>query len=154
MVCYECQCLYCGHKTQIHFATDSAPNPKQEFLHFCKICKTDTLHKRTLTKKTLSEIHRKAQEEALRQSIIEKCKDYNLQYRFLHQSVIITTHLSDWCFDYHQPKITLYHESTIKVNFKTGNYAKSHCQFKEKKMKPTEVIDYIVSHDNRHSNSQ
>lgn len=36
-------------------------------------------------------------------------------------------------FDYHRPRKTLYHESTIKVNFVTGDYAKSHKQFKSEK---------------------
>lgn len=67
--------------------------------------------------------------------------------RFLYQSVIVTTPLADWCFDYHQRKITLYHESTIKINFATGDFVKSHLQFANRKMTPLEVIDYIASHD-------
>lgn len=147
MRCLECQCCHCGRKTQILFAEEPIPDPKQEFHYFCKNCETHTVHQRVLNKKTLAEIRKVQEEEALRQVIIDKCNEYGIQYRFLYQSVIVTTHLSDWCFDYHQPKITLYHESTTKINFKTGNYAKSHCQFRKRKMKPTEVIDYIVSHD-------
>ena len=55
--------------------------------------------------------------------------------------------LADWCFDYHQSRITLYHESTVKINFETGDYAKSHLQFANRKMKPLDVIDYIAAHD-------
>lgn len=72
---------------------------------------------------------------------------YGFLYRFLYQSVIITTQLSDWCFDYHQSAITLYHESTIKINFETGNFAKAHVQFRNQKMSVPEVIDYIAAHD-------
>ena len=67
--------------------------------------------------------------------------------RFLYHSVIITTPLSGWCFDYHTPKKTLYHESTTKINFATGYYAKAHVQFRDRRMSPIEVIDYIANHD-------
>ncbi len=75
------------------------------------------------------------------------CNEKGFSCRFLYQSVIITTDLSDWCFDYHLSRITLYHESTIKINFTTGNYAKAHVQFRNRKMTIPEVIDYIAKHD-------
>ncbi len=94
-----------------------------------------------------AELRRKEQEEALRQSIIDKCIEYGFQCRFLYRSVIVTTNLSDWCFDYHESRIKLLHESTIKVNFKNGKPAKSHVQFENRKMTPCEVITYIAEHD-------
>ncbi len=39
------------------------------------------------------------------------------------------------------------YESTIKVNFKTGDYAKTHEQFRDRKMTCEEVIDYIARHE-------
>ena len=95
----------------------------------------------------MAELRREQQEEELRDSIVRKCEELGFKCRFLYQSVIVTTPLADWCFDYHQSKITLYHESSIKINFKTGDYAKSHLQFANRKMKPLEVIDYIAAHD-------
>jgi translation initiation factor IF-3 len=38
-------------------------------------------------------------------------------------------------------------ESTVKINFETGNYAKMHVQFRGRKMSCEEVIDYIVAYD-------
>ena len=76
---------------------------------------------RTLTRKTANELKKKQAESDLQQSIVERCNHYGFQYRFLYQSVIVTTPLSDWCFDYHHNKITLYHESTTKINFATGD---------------------------------
>ena len=123
------------------------PSYGEEFLRFCKICEKETLFTRTLTRKTAKELQRQKAEQDLRQTIIDCCNSYHFQYRFLYQSVIVTTPLADWCFDYHQPQITLYHESTIKINFATGDYAKAHVQFRNKSMSPVEVIHYIASHD-------
>ena len=143
---YECECLKCGRKRQ--FAFDE-PYPKfgDTFPRFCTMCAADTVHTRTLKKKTAAELRTVERENALRQSIVDKCAEMGFQCRFLYQSVIVTTALSDWCFDYHKSKITLYHESTIKINFATGNYAKAHVQFNARKMKPLEVIEYIAAHD-------
>lgn len=35
----------------------------------------------------------------------------------------------------------------LKINFTTGDYAKSHVQFREGRMTPIKVIDYIADHD-------
>lgn len=144
---YESLCLVCGAKRQIAFAEEPYPEYGDEFIAKCSFCAADTMHTRVLTKRTAAEIRRKAAEASLRQSIINKCHEYGFTYRFLYQSVIITTPLSDWCFDYHESRITLSHESTVKINFETGDYAKSHIQFRARKMAPTEVIEYIASHD-------
>ena len=143
---YECECLICGRKRQVAF-TEPYPEFGETFIKHCTFCTSDTLHTRVLTRKTASELRAAAYEKALRQSIVDKCTEKGFKCRFLYQSVIITTPLADWCFDYHQTKITLYHESTIKINFKTGAYAKTHVQFRERKMKPLEVIEYIAAHD-------
>ena len=102
---------------------------------------------RVLTRKAAAELRRRQAEADLRQSILDRCAEYGFQCRFLYQSVIITTPLSDWCFDYHVPQKTLYHESTTKINFTTGDYAKAHIQFRNRRMNPIEVIDYIAGHD-------
>lgn len=143
---YECKCLNCGRKRQIAFA-EPYPQFEETFTKYCASCAADTAHTRVLTKKTASELRAAAYENALRQSIIDKCIEKGFKCRFLYQSVIITTHLADWCFDYHETKITLYHESTVKINFATGDYAKAHVQFRERRMKPLEVIEYIAVHD-------
>lgn len=106
-----------------------------------------TEYTRVLTKKAAAEQRKKEQEQSLRSLIVAKCNQYGFKCRFLYQSVIITTPISEWSFDYHTPRITLYHESTDKINRDTGNYAKSHLQFRDKKMTSVEVIDYIAGHD-------
>lgn len=143
---YECKCLKCDQKRQIAFA-EPYPTFGEVFSKYCTSCASDTLHTRVLTKKTAAELRAAAYENALRQSIINRCTEKGLKCRFLYQSVIITSHLSDWCFDYHEAKITLYHESSIKINFTTGNYAKAHVQFRDRQMKPLDVIEYIAAHD-------
>ena len=102
---------------------------------------------RVLTRKAAAELRRRQAEADLRQSILDRCAEYGFQCRFLYQSVIITTPLADWCFDYHTPKKTLYHESTNKINLVTGDYAKAHVQFRDRRMSSIEVIDYIADHD-------
>lgn len=144
---YECTCLTCGIKKQILFKSEPYPQYGESFSHYCTACETDTIHTRVLTKRTAAELRAAEREQALRQSIAEQCAELGFQHRFLYQSVIITTPLSDWCFDYHQSRITLYHESTIKINFATGDYAKAHTQFQNRKMTPSEVIAYIAAHD-------
>ena len=104
---------------------------------------------RVLTKKAAAELRRTQEEAALRQNILDRCVEHGFQCRFIYQSIIITTPLSDWCFDYHTPKKTLYHENTTKINFITGDYAKAHIQFRDRRMTPIEVIDYIAGHDLR-----
>lgn len=144
---YECECLSCGRKRQIAFKSEPYPQYGEIFSIYCPTCGSDTNYTRVLTKKTASELRNAEREQALRQSIVSKCSEYGFHHCFLHQSVIITTPLSDWCFDYHQSRITLYHESTTKINFSTGNYAKAHIQFHDRKITPLEVIEYIAVHD-------
>lgn len=76
-----------------------------------------TEYTRVLTKKAAAEQRKKEQEQSLRSLIVAKCNQYGFKCRFLYQSVIITTPISDWSFDYHTPRITLYHESTVKTKF-------------------------------------
>ena len=144
---YECECLVCGEKRQRIFCVEPYPELDTIFSCFCTNCKKETEHKRVLTRKAIAELKRQQQEELLQTSIVEKCLLYGFKCRFLYQSVVISTSLADWCFDYHTNRITLYHESTIKVNFETGDYAKAHVQFKDKKMTPLEVIEYIARHE-------
>ena len=145
--CCQCQCAVCGAVSQQHFLIGEVPEIDQAFRVFCKNCNEETEHFLSLTKKRKVELKRIAEEAALREEIEQICRDNGFSCRFLYQSVIITTPLSDWAFDYHRTKKTLYHESTVKINFATGNYAKSHVQFREKKMTNSEVIRYIASHD-------
>ncbi len=100
-----------------------------------------------LTRKVATELRKLASEEELKQSIIDYCKKYNFTCRFLYESVIITTPISSWQFQYHDSSKTLWHESTVKINFETGDYAKTHEQFRDRKMTCEEVIDYIAEHD-------
>lgn len=144
---YECICTKCGIKRQILFRNDPYPEINELFLFDCSSCQEKTQHTRSLTRKAIAELRRKQQEADLLTSIAAKCAEYGFQHRFLYRSVIITTSLADWCFDYHDTQIRLYHESTIKINFETGSYAKSHVQFRNKKITPLEVIDYIQQHD-------
>lgn len=146
---YECECLNCGCKRQYTFTAEPYPEPGEAFTCYCGTCRKNTGHIRTLNRKTMAELKRKRMEEDLRESIKEKCAEYGFRCRFLYQSVVVTTDLSDWCFDYHVSRITLYHESTVKINFTTGDYAKAHVQFKDKKLTPAEVIEYIARHDGR-----
>lgn len=147
MRCFECTCLTCGSKKQIQFYAEPYPEYGEKFFGVCPVCKVETQMTRALTKKVAAELRKRQEEADLHQSIIQRCEFYGFQYRFLYQSVIVTTPLSNWCFDYHQSRKTLYHESTVKVNFETGNYAKSHVQFRNRKMSSLEVIDYIADHD-------
>lgn len=144
---YECKCLECGLKIQIAFKDEPYPEYGNDFLAYCNECGKDTRHTRILTRKTKAELLRKQEEQELRDKIAKKCANYGFGYRFVYQSVIIETQISDWCFDYHKDKKTLYHESSIKVNFLTGNYAKAHVQFEGKKLTIDEVIEYIALHD-------
>ena len=144
----ESECMVCGRKTQVAFSAEPYPEYGDRFQHFCPVCETETEHSRTLTRKTATELRRKLEEQQRREEIMTLCEREGFSCRFLHQSVIVTTKLSDWCFDYHQSRITLYHESTTKINFSTGNYAKAHIQFRNRKMTISEVIDYIADHDN------
>ncbi len=144
---YECECTVCGTKRQVAFREEPYPEYGDMVSAFCANCNADTCHTRTLTRKTAAELRRKAEEENLRQSILDQCAEYGFSARFLYQSVIITTSLSDWCFDYHEKLVTLYHESTYKINLQTGAYAKAHVQFSKRKMTPTEVVSYIAEHD-------
>ena len=147
MTNYECECTLCKTQRQIHFETKPYPEYGDVFPFHCPLCDIETPFTRILTRKTRAEVRAKQEEQNLQHTIIERCTYYGFQYRFLYQSVIVTTNLSDWCFDYHQPKITLYHESTYKINLETGDFAKAHIQFRNQKITPAKVIDYIASHD-------
>ncbi len=146
MRCYECECKNCHQHAQLHFQ-EPYPEYGDEFQHFCSHCGMETVFARTLTKKTLSEMRRNQAESDLKQSITDYCAQYGFRCRFLFESVIITTPIADWSFGYHERLKTLRHESTTKINFKTGDYAKTHEQFANRKMTCFEVIDYIAAHD-------
>lgn len=144
---YQCECTECGTIRQILFSCEPYPELGEAFLFDCSCCHEQTQPVRSLTRKAVAELRRKQQEADLRASIVAKCEEYGFQHRFLYQSVIITTDLADWCFDYHEKRITLYRESTVKINLETGDYAKSHVQFCNRKITPMDVIDYIHRHD-------
>lgn len=143
---YECKCLNCGRKRQVAF-TEPYLQFGEAFSSYCAFCGADTTHTRVLTKRTASELRAAASKNALRQAIVNQCTEKGFRCRFLYRSVIITTHLADWCFDYHEAQITLYHESTTKINFATGDYSKAHVQFRGRRMTPLEVLEYIAAHD-------
>lgn len=141
-----CTCLKCGGQNHLNF---EEPYPKygDQFIRCCKHCEADTPQTMSLTKKVATELRKKAAEEELKQSIIDYSGKYGFTCRFLYESVIITTPISSWQFQYHESRKTLRHESTVKINFETGDYAKTHEQFRDRKMTCEEVIDYIAEHD-------
>ena len=146
MRCYQCECLNCHQRSQIYFQ-EPYPEIGDEFLHVCKYCQTEAPFTRVLTRKAEAELRREREEADLKQSIMDHSTQYGFGCRFLFESVIITTPIATWSFAYHESLKTLYHESTIKINFKTGDYAKMHKQFSKRKMTCMEVIDYIAAHD-------
>lgn len=144
---YECRCLCCNRKRQCAFPAEPYPKPDEIFPFFCKACQRETEHTRVLTRKTLAAQRRTQAEAELREAIAAKCAEYGFSCWFLHQSVVVNTPISDWCFDYHLRQVTLYHESTRKISRRTGNPAKYHVQFSHRKMTFSQVIDYIAVHD-------
>ena len=144
---YECECEICKTKTLIWAEEDPYLFLGVTFGLACKTCGSTTSHHRVLTRKERAKLNSILAERALQNQIINKCNELGFTYRFVYQSVVITTPLADWCFDYHQSRKTLYHESTTKLNFKTGVFAKSHCQFRDKRMTNVEIIHYISDHD-------
>ena len=143
---YLCECMVCHKQRNIHL-DEPFPAPAASFTSLCTACGTDTPHTRVLTRKAMAEIRAAQEEAALRQAIIDCCEKHGFTVRFLYESVIITTPISSWQFGYHDRLKTLRHESTYKVNLKTGDPAKTHEQFRNKKMTNEEVIEYIAAHD-------
>lgn len=143
---YLCSCLKCGLKNNQRFE-EPYPQFGESFIRHCTYCNEDTCQTMALTKKVAAEQRKQKAEEDLKQSIMDCCQKYGFTCRFLLESVIITTPISSWQFQYHDSKKTLRHESTIKINFETGNYSLTHEQFRERKMTCKEVIDYIAQHD-------
>ena len=144
---YECKCLVCRVRSTLCFREEPFPEIGQEFLYPCRLCGRETCHTRTMSRKAAAELRRRQREEDLRGAIALRCEEHGFTYRFLYQSVIISTGLADWCFDYHQSRMTLYHQSVFPINRETGEYAKSHCQFRGRRMKAPEVVDYIAAHE-------
>lgn len=128
-----CQCATCGSRANFTFPSDTCPQYGEHFPHYCTTCACEREHVLVLTRKIATEIRVAEQERQLHDSILALCTHYGFICRFVYQSVLITTPVCNWFFDYHRPRKTLYHESTIKVNFVTGDYAKSHKQFKSEK---------------------
>ena len=143
---YMCTCLKCGSQANLSF-NEPYPQFGDQFIRPCKHCNEDTTQTMVLTKRLERQLHRQQAEEELRSSITDYCQQYGFTARFLYESVIITTPISSWQFPYHDARKTLYHESTIKINFNTGDYANMHVQFQNQKMTCEEVIDYIAVHD-------
>ena len=102
---------------------------------------------RALTRKEKSKLRREAEEEKLKASIRKRCDLYGMFCRFYLESVIINSPVAKWQFAYHDRLKTLWHESTVKINFETGDYAAMLNQFRNRRMTCEEVIDYIARHD-------
>lgn len=143
---YLCECTACHTRQQYAF-DEPYPSIGESFFQQCNHCCEMTPHSRVLTRKAMAELRAKEEEAALRQGIVEKCELMGLTCRFVYESVIVSTPISSWQFDYHRRLKTLRHESTVKWNFKTGGPAFTHEQFRDKKMSNDEVIDYIAAHD-------
>ena len=143
---YFCECQICHGQRNV-ILDDPFPALGSTFSHSCPFCSTVTPHSIILTRKMRTEIRAAEQEAALRQSIIDYCEKYGFTARFLYESVIITTPISSWQFGYHEKLKTLRHESTYKVNLKTGDKANTHEQFRNRKLTNEEVIQYIAEHD-------
>lgn len=141
-----CKCLECEEEKCFRFGRPY-PVYGQHFYRYCAKCGKDTPHTMVLTKKIAADLRRQEEERQLQESIVRKCESYGFFCRFLYRLVIITTPVSSWQFDYHESRKTLLHESTVKINFQTGDPAKVHVQF-SKKMSINEAIDYIAAHDN------
>ncbi len=147
MRCFACVCENCMQTNQITFHREPYPALNESFIHYCPHCKRKCMHRRIMTKKALAEQRKQEQEAALKKSIVEECAKHGFTCRFLYESVVVTTPLADWQFDYHKDKKTLYHESTVKINFSTGDYAKAHIQFRDRKISNLEIISYVARHD-------
>lgn len=143
---YLCECMTCGRQKNMHFE-EPYPLMGDMFSHYCDYYQEDTIFTRTVTKKAQAEMNRIAEENALQESIRDRCDSYGFNCQFYLESVIITTPLASWQFQYHEKLKTLRHESTVKINFETGDAAWSHVQFRDRKMSNDEVIDYIAAHD-------
>lgn len=144
---FVCECLNCGLKKTRQFKEEPYPEYGEVFVAHCKVCDSDQNHTRVLTRKTQAELRRRQEKEDLKKSISDQCARHGFTCRFLYQSVIITTPLADWCFDYHEKYKTLYHENTPNTKYLTGHYVKAHTQFNGKKMTVSAVIEYIASHE-------
>ena len=143
---YVCECQVC-HTQQQYAFEEPYPALGAIFSRPCNACCDVTPHTRVMTRKAMAELRMQQEEEMLRHSILDQCVSLGFQARFLYQSVIITTPISSWQFDYHSKLKTLRHESSVKVNFATGDPAFTHEQFRDRKMSIAEVIDYIAAHD-------
>ena len=143
---YLCECTVCHTRQQYAF-DEPYPGIGDSFPRPCNQCGEITPHSRVLTRKAMAELRAAEEEATLRQEIVEKCERMGFACRFVYESVVISTPVSSWQFDYHRRLKTLRHESTIKVNFKTGDPAFTHEQFRDMKMSNDEVIDYIAAHD-------
>lgn len=104
---FVCECLNCGLKKTRQFKEEPYPEYGEVFVAHCKVCDSDQNHTRVLTRKTQAELRRRQEEEDLKKSISDQCARHGFTCRFLYQSVIITTPLADWCFDYHEKYKTL-----------------------------------------------
>ena len=143
---YLCECTACGKNVQINFE-EPYPALGAVFPYLCDICGKDTGHTRVMTRKARAELRAAAEEEELRGRIRDRCAMYGFQTRPLYQSIVIISPRAEWSFDYHPAKKTLYHESSYPFNIATGDPAKAHVQFRDRKMSIEEIIDYIARHD-------
>ena len=100
-----------------------------------------------LTRKMKAKLRREAEEAELKETIQKRCILYGMSCRFYLESVIIYSPVAKWQFAYHDRLKTLWHESTVKINFETGDYAAMHNQFRNRRLTCEEVIDYIAGHD-------
>lgn len=145
---YLCECTTCRERRSFYF-DEPYPAYGETFVRHCDHCDSDKLFSRVLTRKAKVEMNRLQEEQQLQEHIRQKCSEYGFTCRFYLESVIIITPVASWQFAYHEKMKTLRHESTVKVNFDTGDPAAMHYQFRNRKISVDEVIDYIAAHDGK-----
>ena len=145
---YLCECTICGHQRNFGF-DEPYPECGEVFVRRCDRCGDDKPFVRVMSRKARADAVRMEEEKALQERIRRKCADCGFACRFYMESVIIETPVGSWQFAYHDRLKTLRHESTVKINFETGDPAAMHYQFRDRKMTVDEVIEYIARHDGR-----
>ena len=146
-----CKCLTCGNMREMRIILRHSRNDENEIQCKCYICHKKTSSIIVTSPKEIDAV-RKSRVYSRQRRVKRACDKYHFKFHFGEQHAFIKTELGAWFFDYLDPLVTLYHESTRKINRRTGEYSAFHVQFENKYMSIEKVIDYIASHDDYRMN--
>ena len=141
-----CRCTACGKMQEVRIHSRHNSKVVQSITCYCYDCKRETVHLTVNDKKQINQF-RSSREKSRQQRVANACARYGFKHHFGEQHAFVKTPIGTWFFNYLDLNVTLFHESSKKINRRTGDYSPYHIQFENREMSIEKVISFIAQHE-------